>query len=135
MGIKDVVKAYFDDFIEAFATYSGARVASKFSVPYLVTGYSGRTTILQSTQEVTQHFQAYLDEYQARGCRSCRYANLELKCIGTESILASVDWTLLDQAGAPVSGWSESYLLSLVGSQVLAYASIDHATSEDVDGD
>lgn len=129
MGSEDAIKEYFDDFVEAFATYSGTRVAGKFSVPYLVRGESGQTKILQSLAEVSHHFQSYLDEYEAMGCRSCRYANLEVKWLGTESVLASVDWMLLDQSEAPVSGWAESYLLSLVGNQVLAYASIDHASS------
>ncbi len=131
MGNEKAVKEYFDDFVEAFATYSGARVASKFSVPYLVRGESGQTNVLQSSADVSQHFQEYLDDYKSQGCRSCRYANLDVKWIGADSVLASVDWTLLDQSQAPVAGWSESYLLSVVGNQVLAYASVDHVSGKE----
>ena len=124
-----IISEYFDDFVDAFATYSGERVAAKFTVPYMVRGEWGNSKLFETFSDVSRYFQSYLDEYRATGCSRCRYSNLDVKWLGSESALASVDWSLLDQADVPVISWSESYLLAVLGDQALAYASIDHVGS------
>lgn len=121
-----IIKEYFDDFLDAFATYDGDRVAAKFTVPYMVKGEAGETKVFQSMPDVSQHFQAYLDEYKAKGCTKCQYSNLDVMWLGSESAIASVNWSLLDHIDALVLSWSESYLLSATGNQALAYATVDH---------
>ncbi|MFE8073475.1 hypothetical protein QQM79_20655 [Marinobacteraceae bacterium S3BR75-40.1] len=129
MDKEKKIKEYFDDFVDAFATYDGDRVAGKFTVPYMVKGELGESKIFHSLPEVSQHFQKYLDEYKAKGCRKCQYSNLDVKWLGSESAIASVDWSLLDQADNPVISWSESYLLSVLGDKAQAYATVDHVGS------
>lgn len=121
-----IIREYFDDFVDAFATNDGDRVARKFTVPYVVRGASGESRIFRSLPEVSQYFQSYLDDYQAKGCCKCQYSNLDVKWLGSESAIASVDWSLLDQSDDPVLSWSESYLLSVLGEQALTYATVDH---------
>lgn len=38
MANDRIIVAYFDDFVDAFRTFSGDRIAAKFAVPYLVKG-------------------------------------------------------------------------------------------------
>lgn len=126
MSNHSVIARYFDDFQEAFASFEGQRVGRKFALPYLVVTASGNNRLLASAAEVNSYFQGYLDEYRAQGCRSCRYSNLQVTWLGSESALASVYWSLLDDAGKQVLSWSESYLLSLVGPEARAVVSVDH---------
>lgn len=121
-----MIKEYFDDFVDAFATYDGERVASKFAIPYMVKGESRESKIFHSMPEVSKHFQGHLDEYKAKGCTKCQYSNLDVKWLGSEAAIASVDWSLLDESDDLVLSWSESYLLSAIGTQALTYATIDH---------
>ena len=129
MKKEQLVKEYFDDFVDAFATFDGERIATKFTIPYLVRETACTSRIFDSIAHVSRHFQSYLDEYKEKGCTECRYSNLDIKCLGSESVLASVDWTLLNHSGSTVMAWTESYLLSLNGKQATAFASIDHAAS------
>jgi hypothetical protein len=122
-----LVKDYFDDFIAAFSTFNGERVATKFIVPYLAQGASGERTLFTTVSELGEYFQQYLDEYQRKGIVQCRYANLEVKWLGTESAVASVTWSLLDAAGSLIMSWSESYVLAITKEQALAFASVDHS--------
>jgi len=128
MKKENIIISYFEDFVDAFATYSGDRVAKKFDTPYLVRQASGESKIFDTISQVSSHFQKHLDEYKTNGCSECRYLNLKVVWLGAESALASVDWELLNSSGEKVLFWSESYLLSIHEDYALAYASIDHAT-------
>lgn len=125
---KSRITAYFEDFIEAFASGDGSRVARKFSTPYLVREASGRSRVLATMAKVSAHFQYYLDDYRDRGCSRCSYQDLEITELGRNSALASVVWFLWDDAGVCLSSWAESYLLSLEASELVAFASVDHVT-------
>jgi len=122
-----IVEAYFDDFNEAFASFSGERVAGKFLIPFMAKGPGTACSVFDSPDDLADYFQAHLDEYEQKGCRQCRHTQLEVKWLGTECALASVHWELLDHGGACLLAWSESYLLSLQDGQALAFATVDHA--------
>ncbi len=126
MANDRIIVAYFDDFVDAFRTFSGDRIAAKFAVPYLVKGEAGKSQVFDSQAQVSRYFQGYLDEYRSLGCSQCHYGNLAVTWLGSECALASVEWRLLDSSGGAVIAWSESYLLSVIDQQVLAFASIDH---------
>lgn len=126
MSRYDLIKDYFDDFVAAFATFNGACVASRFTVPYLARGAAGKSLIHDSLKQVSDYFQSYLDDYKSRGCTHCRYENLEISWLGAESAIASVRWVLMNASDATVASWSESYLLWISGDAALAYASVDH---------
>ena len=127
MDKVQIVKDYFDDFVDAFATFDGSGIATKFTIPYMVREVSGTSKLFHSYSQISEHFQNYLDEYNEKGCTQCQYSNLDIKWLGSESALASVDWTLQNHSGSEVMSWTESYLLSLKGKQATAFASIDHA--------
>lgn len=124
-GQKAAVTAFFDDFVTVFASFDGARVAAKFSVPCLARGSSSR--VFGTEKELAEYFQTHLDHFYAQGCRSCRYAHLDMHWLGSECVVASVRWTLTDAEGADIASWSESYLLTFAGGRALAFATVDHA--------
>lgn len=121
-----IVQEYFDDFVEAFLTFDGQRVAEKFAVPFMAKGQAGQGTVFSSLSDIGDYFQTWLDEYKSKGCVRCCYDNLEVKWLGSQCPVASVDWMLLDSEGSAVISWSESYLLTISGDKALAFATIDH---------
>ncbi|MEH6565281.1 MAG: hypothetical protein V7756_08170 [Halopseudomonas sp.] len=125
-GYQAAVEAYFDDFVAAFASFDGERVAAKFSLPFMAKGPGEACRVFDSRAQVAAYFQSYLDGYRSQGCRTCRYSKLTIHQVGSECLLASVTWDLLDGAGASVSSWSESYMLGSASGEVLAFATVDH---------
>lgn len=124
------IAAFFDDFNEAFATFDGHRVATKFSLPFLARSSDGSSKVFSHQEELTSYFHQFLDDYRARGCVSCRYQELQVTALGEAVALASVRWLLFNSAMTEVMGWRESYLLSIGSGAATAFATIDHATEE-----
>lgn len=125
-GQELAIKEFFDDFVAAFSSFDGERVATKFSLPYMAKGPGSSCDVFDSRSALAEYFQSYLDEYHSQGCRECRYSNLSVNWLGSESVVASVTWNLVDASGASVTSWSESYMLTFVNGSALAFATVDH---------
>ncbi len=102
---------FFDAFVEAFGSFSGSRIARRYLVPYLALHRDGTTSLLLTDDDVARYFQSIVDRYNSRGCRSCRYKELEIVPIGGRCALGTVTWELLRQNGTVLSAWRESYNL------------------------
>ena len=76
--------------------------------------------------EIAGYFQGIVHDYHARGCRSCRYEDLEVVRLGDECAVATVTWQLLAEDRSIVSAWRESYNLCLVEGRFMVFASTDH---------
>ena len=92
--LSDQVKAFFDEFVEAFATFDGSYIARRYAVPYLAMHADGSTELFHSTTAIGEYFQRVVDEYRARDCRSCRYIDLAVVGIGRSAALGTVTWEL-----------------------------------------
>jgi len=124
--IENVITEFFDDFVEAYRTFKGERVASKFCVPLLSVSEGKRSRAFTSQEEVAEYFQSFLDQYKANGYINCTYSDLRTESLGRESMIATVSWFLSDDQQKTTLSWRESYLLRMGGSRVVAYATIDH---------
>lgn len=120
------IRDFFEDFVAAFSSFDGDRVASKFSLPYLAKGPGDARSVFDSRSRLAEYFQSYLDDYHSQGCRECRYSNLAVNWLGSECAVASATWDLVNTSGASVTSWSESYMLSFAGGKALAFATVDH---------
>lgn len=67
-----------------------------------------------------------VDEYHARGCRACLYAELSVVQPGSTNAVGSVAWELPAEDRPVLRAWRESYNLCSVDDRVLVYASTDH---------
>ncbi len=123
---EPAVIAFFDDFVAAFSSFDGSRVAEKFSLPYLARGPESVSSVFDSMPHLADYFQSYLDDYYSKGCRQCCYSNLSSRWLGADCAVASVTWDLLDASGASVTSWSESYMLAFTDGRALAFATVDH---------
>ncbi len=124
---EDEATKFFDEFVEAFSTFSGAKVAERYQTPFLAVDATGAATVFTTTEEIGRYFQAALDDYSSQGCRSCRYADLQVAPLGLKSGLLTVAWELLRGDGATALSWRESYVVVREGSRLLVCSSIDHA--------
>ncbi|MDX5371741.1 MAG: hypothetical protein LPK18_04810 [Pseudomonadaceae bacterium] len=124
---QELARRFFDEFVTAFAAFDGALVAQRYLSPYLACSGPGALRVFVSGEEIGTYFQGILDDYRARGCRSCCYRDLEVVALGADCALASVTWELLDASGAVVTHWRESYNLCRVDGRFRVFASTDHA--------
>jgi len=124
---QDRVRLFFDEFVEAFASFDGARVAQRYLSPYLAFSGPDAVRAFASAEEITAYFQGILDAYRAQGCQRCRYLDLEVLALGADCVLGSVTWELLAADGQVIAAWRESYNLCRVGKGYRIFASTDHA--------
>jgi hypothetical protein len=121
--LESRAKQFFDEFVEAFVSFNGAKIAERYTTPYLAFHANGRSEVFSSSQHIGQYFQRVVDGYYEKGVRSCSFKNLE---VGSESAFATVTWKLHDADGAVQFAWRESYNLWLQGTQCLVFSSTDH---------
>jgi len=116
------VAGFFDDFVEAFSSFSGARIATRYVVPGVALRGDGSIQCLQSRAEVERFFQAAVDAYHREGCRGIRFKDLDVVPMGGRSVLGTVTWELLREDGSVLRHWRQSYNLVRVeaGWQILA---------------
>jgi hypothetical protein len=119
-------KVFFDEFVEAFATFDGNEIARRYRVPYLAVQAEGTGRVFQTRAAIAEYFQRIVDGYQSGGCRSCRYGDLEVTAIGRDAALGTVTWDLLRAEGSAITSWRESYLLVRADERLETLASIDH---------
>ena len=117
---------FFDDFVEAFRSFDGTRIAGRYVVPYVALHGRGQIDSFATLADVARYFQSVVDDYFAEGCRSCRYKDLEIAPIGSQSAIGTVTWELLRENEDVLKIWRESYNLSRTADGLRIYASTDH---------
>lgn len=122
----DAVGEFFDRFVEAFASFSGSRVAALYHVPDIALRGDGSIQCLQSRAEVEGFFQRALDGYRRDGCRAARFRDLDVVEMGGRSVLGTVTWELLGEDGSVLRQWRQSYNLARVEGRWQVFASTYH---------
>lgn len=120
------VAAFFDDFVHAFPSFDGKKIAERYAAPYLALNGEGVLTLLPTQADIASYFQTVLDNYLAQGCRSCRYLELEVFALGSQSAMGTVTWEMLDHDGKVLSSWRESYNFTRTNSGLKIFSSTDH---------
>ena len=120
---------FFDDFVEAFGTFDGARIATRYFVPGIALRGDGSIQSLESRAEVEHFFQAAVDSYHRDGCRGIQWRDLDVVPMGDRSALATVTWDLLREDRTVLRHWRQSYNLARVGAGWQIFASTYHVGS------
>ena len=113
--LSEEIAGFFDEFAEAFHTWSGARVAARYAVPGVALRGNGSVQWIQSRPEIEQFFQGALDSYRREGCHGIRYRDLHVVPMGGLSALGTVTWELLGEDGTVLRDWRQSYNLVRTG--------------------
>jgi len=122
------VSTFFDAFVEAFRSFEGKAIAGRYAAPYLALNGEGALALLPTQADIASYFQTVLDSYLAQGFRSCRYLELEVLAMGSQSAMGTVTWELLDQDGKVLSTWRESYNFMRTENGLRIFSSTDHAS-------
>lgn len=72
-GLTEKVSRFFDDFVDAFHSFDGARIAARYLVPGIALRADGSIEPVQSRPEIERSFQAAVDSYRRDGCRAIRF--------------------------------------------------------------
>ena len=126
-NLTRAASSFFDEFVIAFTTFDGNEIARRYQSPYLALHADGSTDCFDAHADIATYFQNVVDNYRSKGCRSCRYRDLEVLALGKRSALATVTWDLLREDGTALASWRESYNLALAGESLRVVASVDHA--------
>lgn len=126
--LRHEVTVFFDEFVTAFGRFDGNIIAGRYLAPYLAMHVDGSTGLFAKHEEIGSYFQRIVDSYHQQGCRSCRYADLEVFPLGERCAVASVTWELLREDGSVLSAWRESYNLSRTADGLRIFASVDHTS-------
>lgn len=119
--------AYFDRFVQAFATFDGIKVAALFAAPVVAVRADGTSVGLATQEDVVRYYQSALDKYRGEGCASCRWSDLKVTTMGRAAMLAAVTWQLLKADGAVITEWRQSYALRrLDGGDPRTFACASH---------
>jgi hypothetical protein len=125
-ALQTEVAAFFDAFVQAFPSFDGKKIAERYAAPYLALNGEGVLTLLPTQADVAGYFQTVLDNYRAQGCHSCRYLELEVLAVGSQSAMGTVTWEMLDQDGKVLSSWRESYSFMRTENGLRIFSSTDH---------
>jgi hypothetical protein len=127
-GIELGIRQFFDEFVEAFRTFRGTKIAEHYLSPYLAFHAGGRSEVFSSNRDIAEYFQRVLDAYHQKGIRTCSYENLAVVPLGRESALATVTWRMHAEDTTVLVAWRESYNLWRRDGKWMVFTSTDHVT-------
>lgn len=117
---------FFDEFVEAFRTFKGTKIAERYLSPYLAFHADGKSDVFSSNQDIAEYFQRVVDAYHQKGIRTCSYEGLAVVPLGRESALATVTWRMHAEDAAVLITWRESYNLWRRDGKWMVFTSTDH---------
>lgn len=124
---NDRAAQFFDRFVVAFATFDPGVIADLFATPGVALRRDGSLVALTTRDDVIRYYRAATEGYHRNGCRSCRWADLQVTASGRRSMLAAVTWDLLHEDGSIMTTWRQSYYLRESDAGLTAFASASHA--------
>ena len=124
--LRSTVATFFDEFVEAFRTFDGRKIAARYLSPYSALQTDGAVRCFASEAETAKYFQKVVDGYHEQGCRFCQYKDLQVVPLGAQCVLGTVTWELCSEGGSVISSWRESYNLARTPDGLRVFASVDH---------
>ena len=92
-----------------FDARDGATIATYYHAPSISMRADASVHVFQTRQEVREFFQGVADKYYSEGLRDSRFVNLDVKPIGSKSVLATLEWQMLRDDGSIIRTWRQSY--------------------------
>jgi hypothetical protein len=108
---RSEISKFFTDYTKLFDERDGATIATYYHAPSVSMRSDASVHVFQSHQELRDFFQGVADKYYAEGLRSSRFQNLDLKPIGSKSVLVTLTWNMLREDGSIIRAWDQSYNL------------------------
>ena len=109
--LRSDVRAFLDEYNEAFASIDGHRIAALYHLPALTVRGDGSIHCLQSREELARFFQGVAHTYQRDGYVGGHFDDLQVIPIGDRSALVTLCWKILRGDGSLIREWRQSYNL------------------------
>lgn len=109
--MDESLKAFFDAYARAFEARDGARIAGFYSVPCMSVRADGSLHAYRSRAEVEAFFKGVADAYHGEGMRHSEAKDLQVVPVGSQSVLATVDWFIYREDRSLIRPWRQSYNL------------------------
>jgi|ERR1700738_2884524 hypothetical protein len=120
------IHGFFDDFVRAFCTFDGTKIAARYHAPGIALRADGLIQVMEMHSEIERVFEAAVAGYHRDGCRGIRFTDLEVVPMGERAVLGTVTWELLREDGSVLRRWRQSYNLVRVDSRWMVFASTHH---------
>jgi hypothetical protein len=121
-------KSFLADYIEAFLSNDGTRIARTYNVPCITVRADGSIYAFQSEGELKSFFQGLAETYSKAGSRRWHYENLHIEALGAQSATATLDWEMQREDGSVIRRWRQTYNFVLVDQRPRILASTFHLT-------
>jgi len=105
------VHQFLRTYLLSFGDLSGESMAAHYHLPSVMTRADGSVHCFLEAESARVTLSDLTKAYIAQGARAWRYENLDVVPIGRRSILASVDWHMLDSHEGLLRSWRHSYNL------------------------
>ena len=102
---------FFSDYTKLFDERNAAAIATYYHAPSITMRADASVHVFQTREELQEFFQGVAEKYYAEGLRRSTFTNLDLKPIGSKSVLATLEWQMLRGDGSKIRGWWQSYNL------------------------
>jgi hypothetical protein len=124
--ITSQVSKLFSDYTRLFDARDGAAIATYYNALSISMRSDASVHVFHSHQEVRDFFQGVADKYYAEGQRGSRFVDLDVKPMGSKSVLATLEWQMLREDGSIIRKWRQSYNLIHPADRWLILASTAH---------
>ena len=105
------ISKFFSDYTKLFDARDGATIATYYHAPSISMRADASVHVFQTRGELQEFFQEVAEKYYSEGLRNSRFINLEIKPLGSKSVLATLEWQMLREDGSCIRGWRQSYNL------------------------
>lgn len=110
--MDESLRAFFDAYARAFEGRDSARIADFYSVPCMSLRGDGSLHAYQSRAEIEAFFKGVADSYHREGMRHTEAKDLAIVPIGSQGVLATVDWFMYREDRSLIRPWRQSYNLA-----------------------
>jgi ketosteroid isomerase-like protein len=105
------IREFLNSYTKLFDARDGAAIATYYHAPSISMRADASVHVFQTRRELQEFFQGVADKYHAEGQRRSSFVDLEVKPIGSESVLATLKWQMLREDGSTIRTWPQSYNL------------------------
>jgi ketosteroid isomerase-like protein len=110
LQISDISE-FLNEYTKLFDARDSATIATYYHTPSISMRADASVHVFQTRQELQDFFRGVADRYYAEGQRRSGFVDLEVKPIGSKSVLATLDWQMLREDGSTIRTWRQSYNL------------------------
>ena len=102
------IAQFFETYADLYMASDVDAVSAMYEVPFLAVR-EGRTIHLSDGEAVRAHLLGLMESYQNAGAKRATIIDLQVTRFDSTSVVATVRWNALDEAGALLRDFATSY--------------------------